>query len=289
MSENLQTESDTKSSFSSGHALVIAIAAYTEVNALPAVVINDAREVSKILTSSNYCGYEPKNVVSLLDSEATIEAIRRELQALALKAKSDDTVIIYFSGHGANLGTPLVPASALVPVDCSLSDVSNTVLLEEEFSSALSGIKVKRLVVFIDACHSGGAGSFKGLESNLAPNLGFSEKSLGRLAEGIGRVIIASSRASETSLILPGASNSLFTEHLVSALKGAAHTKKDGFIRVFDIFNYVSEKVKADVPGRQNPIFKASELEDNFPVSLDCGGVKTITIIENDQVLCKRL
>ena len=33
--------------------------------------------------------------------------------------------------------------------------------------------------------------------------------------------------------------------------------------------------MKRDVPGRQHPVFRASELEDNFPVVLDRGGVKS--------------
>ena len=34
--------------------------------------------------------------------------------------------------------------------------------------------------------------------------------------------------------------------------------------------------VKLAVPGRQHPIFKASDLEDNFPVALDRGGIKSV-------------
>jgi hypothetical protein len=45
-------------------------------------------------------------------------------------------------------------------------------------------------------------------------------------------------------------------------------------IRVFDLFNYVSEKVRQSVPGSQHPIFKASELEDNFPIGRHLAGTK---------------
>ena len=46
-------------------------------------------------------------------------------------------------------------------------------------------------------------------------------------------------------------------------------------IRVFDIFNHIAERVRHTVPGHQHPIFKASDLEDNFPVALDRGGMKS--------------
>ena len=67
----------------------------------------------------------------------------------------------------------------------------------------------------------------------------------------------------------------MFTSHLLNALRGQAWTRRDGLIRVFEIFNHVSEMVKRQVPGQQHPVFKASDLEDNFPVALDRGGVKS--------------
>lgn len=274
MDEHDRTDMPPKGGFAGGHALVIAVAAYPKVPPLPAAVINDAREMTAVLTSPTHCGYNPKNVTLLLDSQATLESVRHELGSLAGRAKPDDTVMIFFSGHGARLGDPNNPESALIPVDCDPANLSSTVLPEAEFSSALARIKAQRLVVFIDACHSGAVSSFKG--TGDIPPLGFSEKSLDRLAQGTGRVLIASSRASETSLVLAGASNSLFTEHLVGALRGGARSHGDGLIRVFEVFNHVAEKVRGAAPGHQHPIFKASDLEDNFPVALDRGGAKDI-------------
>jgi hypothetical protein len=59
------------------------------------------------------------------------------------------------------------------------------------------------------------------------------------------------------------------------ALRGHARTTGDGLIRVFDLFNYVAEHVAETAPGRQHPIFKAADLEDNFPVALERGGTKS--------------
>ena len=140
-------------------------------------------------------------------------------------------------------------------------------LCEPELSEKLRSIPARRLVVIIDACHSGGVSSFKKHKPLGSLILGYTEKSLGRLAQGAGRVLIASSRASETSLVLDGERNSVFTRHLLEALRGQGRTSGDGLIRVFEIFNHVSETVKRTVPGRQHPIFKASDLEDNFPVA----------------------
>lgn len=263
------------SSFQDGHALVIAIAAYPKVRPLPAAVIQDAREITSVLTSPELCGYLANNVTQLLDNEATLDGIRRELAALASRTRAQDTVVIYFSGHGARLGSRSSEASVLIPFDCSPSDATATTLSETELSTALAAIPAERLVVLIDACHSAGVSSFKTASKIPELDLGFTEKSLARLATGKGRVLIASSRASETSLVLSGARNSLFTEHLVAALRGGARGNGDGLIRIFDVFTYVSAKVRGAAPGRQHPVFKATDVEDNFPLALNCGGQKS--------------
>jgi hypothetical protein len=262
--------------FDKGRGLIIGVASYVEVNGLPEAVLNDARDIAGVLTSTDYCAFPASNVQVLLNDQATLSDVRKALAALASVAHSDDTVVIFFSGHGARFRvSDGLETSGLVLFDTVLKDLKNTALEEKEFSDALSQIKSKRLLVLIDACHAGGAGVLKG-ENEQAVAFGFAEKSLQRLAQGSGRVIMASSRASETSLIMPGSRNSVFTERLIEALRGRARTAGDGLIRVFDVFNYVAEQVAQTVSGRQHPVFKASDLENNFPIALEEGGTKKI-------------
>lgn len=269
-------DSTTKTrTFANGHAVIIGIANYLSVSPLPETVLNDARDVASVLTSDAHCGYNHRNVCLLLDGNATLARIREALSFVAKSSGPDDTVVIFFSGHGALLGDSDDPLSAILPVDCGGRTLDSSSLSETEFSAALRQISARRLVVLIDACHSGGAGNFKVEGSPKLQMLRFSEKALDRLAQGTGRVLMASSRASETSLVLQGARNSVFTGHLLEILNGRGRTSGDGVIRVFDIFNHVAERVKRTVPGRQHPIFKASDLEDNFPVVLDRGGMKS--------------
>jgi len=81
-------------------------------------------------------------------------------------------------------------------------------------------------------------------------------------------VIIASSRSNEFSYVLPNADNSLFTQHLLTGMRGGV-PGPGGVIRIFDLFNYLQPRVTAD-HSSQHPIFKA-EIEDNFPVTLYLG------------------
>ena len=275
MNDSLPNDPKATTGFGIGYAVVIGIARYKNISPLPKAVRNDARDVAAILTSNAYCGYNQRNVALLLDDDATLTRIRAALASVARTSRPNDTVIIFFSGHGALLGDPASPASALLPVECDGHAPDTTSLSEAEFSSTLQQIPAQRLLVLLDACHSGGAGSFKCQQAGESLTLGYSEKSLGRLAQGTGRVLIASSRASEESHVLSNARNSVFTSHLLDALRGRTRAGGDGVIRVFEIFNHVAQMVRRAVPGLQHPIFKASDLEDNFPVALDRGGVKS--------------
>lgn len=187
--------------FATGHAVIIGVANYRNARPLPESVLNDARDVAAVLKAKEYCGYDERNVHLLLDGDATLERIRAALASVAGASRPDDTVVIFFSGHGANLGDPADPESALLPVESDPRTLDTTSLSEPEFSAALQRFAAQRLLVLIDACHSAGAGSFKATQAAEQPALGYSEKSLGRLAQGIGRVLIASSRASEESLV----------------------------------------------------------------------------------------
>jgi len=71
------------------------------------------------------------------------------------------------------------------------------------------------------------------------------------------------------SWVMPGATNSLFTQHLLAGLRGGA-PGPGGVIRIFDLFHYLQPRVTADQPS-QHPIFKA-EVEENLPVALYLGG-----------------
>ena len=140
--------------FATGYAVVIGVANYRNATPLPEAVLNDAGDVASVLKSNAYCGYEPQHVHLLLDGDATLERIRTALASVAKTSGPDDTVVIFFSGHGARLGDPADPGSALLPVECDGQTLGTTSLSEAEFSSALQRFAAQRLLVLIDACHS---------------------------------------------------------------------------------------------------------------------------------------
>jgi hypothetical protein len=75
-----------------------------------------------------------------------------------------------------------------------------------------------------------------------------------------------------------GAQNSAFTEALLEGLKGGADRNSEGVIRVFDLFDYVANKVPITTQGAQHPIFKAAQLENNFPIALSSREVTVVAV-----------
>jgi len=253
------------------HALVMGIANYRHINKLPSTVLKDARDIGDLLVAPQHCGYPPDNVELLLDDQATAARIRAALKSLAESTNAESTAFLYISSHGGrvesgpNAGEYLLPVDALYTSDESLAQ---TAISGREFTAALRAIPARKVLVVFDCCHAGGIGQPK---DAAAPALksGFSESYYDALKQGRGRVILASSRSTEYSWVLPDAENSLFTQHLLAALRGGVPSE-DGLIRIFDLFEYLQPRVTGDWPD-QHPIFKA-ELEENFPVALYLGG-----------------
>jgi metacaspase-1 len=259
--------------FDNGHALIVGISNYQTVQCLPPTILADARDLADLLQAPGYCGYPARRVRLLLDADATLEGLRQGLRELAAAVRPDDTAVVFFSGHGARCERGRDAGNYLIPVDCDLACLGATALSAEDFTKLLNSIRARRVVVLLDACHSGGTGEVKDAALGDEVKAGLGDKSYAALAAGTGRVIIASSRTDEVSWVLQGMKNSLFTHHLLEALRGAETSRNDGMIRILDVFDHLAKVIPSKAP--QHPILKA-EVEDNFPMALDRGGWKAV-------------
>jgi hypothetical protein len=107
-------------------------------------------------------GFPPGEVSTLLDQEATREAILEAIESrLMADARPGDELVFYFAGHGSRVENPASDEidgldETLVPADSAVGapDVHDKEL-RKIFNRALdSGAKV---TVIVDACHSGSA------------------------------------------------------------------------------------------------------------------------------------
>jgi hypothetical protein len=252
------------STFSQGHALVVGAG-----DDLPGTV-DDAKALADILTAPGRCAYPPGQVALLVGEDATRERILCGLDAIAESTGPESSAIVYFSGHGYCVKSAMGSAYFLLPHGYDLSDLTGTCISGTEFTQKLRAITTQKLLVLLDCCRAGGIGEPK------SPGLTFVKSPLppeaeSILAEGRGRVIIASSREDELSYA--GKPHSAFTVALLESLSGKEVDVKDGYVRVSDLALHAREVVPGRTGGKQHPTVKFHQA-DNFAVAYYAGGAK---------------
>lgn len=159
--------------------------------------------------------------ILITDKQATVSNISSQMKSHFSKATSDDTVILFYSGHG-NKGF----------LECYDGKLRYMTLW-----GILKNIKAKNKFIFINACYSGSV-RYK-----------FSE--MGNSNENI--LFFTSSRTGEPTLELMMMRNGLFTAYLIRGLKGGADTNGDRKITARELFNFVSKGVLAKSDNKQHP------------------------------------
>ena len=192
-------------------------------------------------------GLFPSDNIRLV-TERTMAEVLRETEDFLSSASRQDTLLVYYSGHGLLdqrgelfLCTRDSRADRLRSTAVKASDVRG--MMDE--SAALT------TVVLLDCCHSG---RFKG---GVTP---------GTLA-GRGRFVITSSRGGELANDAHVRNRaSLFTHHLTEGLlRGAEDHDGDGVVNLSELYDYVHAALTTE--GRQVPQ-KRFEGDGDVPVAL---------------------
>ncbi len=250
--------------FTHGHALLIGAG-----GDLPNTV-DDANGLASILVDPGRCAYPEEQVICLTGEVAPREAVLTALDGLAQRVTADDTVIVYFSGHGYRVESPYGPLYFLMPYGYKGDDLPNTAIRGDEFRERLAAIPAQKLLLLLDCCHAGGLDGAK-LPGQRFVKAPLPAEGTERLAQGRGRVVIASSQADELSYA--GQPYSAFTLALLEALCGVGASRQDGYVRAADLALHAREKVPQRTGNRQHPILHFDQA-DNFVVSYYAGGEK---------------
>ena len=136
--------------FDKGFALVIGIGSYLHINGanIP-ISVSDAQEVGRILCDQNLCGYPSAQVTILHDHTASRQNILSELDKLAGKTSAENTVTLFYCGHGAT-GTD--GNYYLTTVDSQVQGdrvVAGTGISEVDLLDKLRAIPAQRLILIV--------------------------------------------------------------------------------------------------------------------------------------------
>ena len=219
------------------HAIVIGIEEYQQKLPKADFAAHDARIVGQYLTKA--LGYPEENVVVLLNDQATKTSIEKFVEGwLANRAEKDDSVLIYFSGHGAP--NPKTRHAYLVPYDGDPAFVEQTGYPLERLYDRLAALPAKEVVVVLDSCFSG-AGGRSVIAKGMRPIVTEVENPM--LANGRA-VVLAASTGQQVSSTYDTKGHGLLTYFFLKGLQGEGDTNKDGAIELTELFSYLKPQVE---------------------------------------------
>lgn len=119
--------------------------------------VADVKAMGDLAGSS--LGVAEKDCLVLTDKEVTLAAVREIFtEILPEYTRPGDEIFVYWSGHGDKAASGVTRANDafLVPCDAKVND-RTTMLGEHEFGLWLKdNLQGRKIVLFLDACHSGG-------------------------------------------------------------------------------------------------------------------------------------
>lgn len=202
------------------------------------------------LWSPNQGGQYRKVVVTrCLDGQATLPRVREALTGLASRAGRQDTVVLFLSGHGLQLPNGRFYFATHEVDPSTPARLEATALPWTLLESTLARVQAKRVLLFLDACHSGG---------QLGERQATTERLAERLARRSGVLVFASSRGGQYSYELGERRHGAFTAALLEGLgEGRADLeidgKRDGRITVEKLLTYLRARVPELTEGMQTP------------------------------------
>lgn len=130
---------------------VIGINSYIEWPRLKTAV-NDAKAVRDVLLSRYY--FHKEHLIELYDEQATRQNIIGKLRYLAENVKKDDSLLVYYAGHG-HLDT-ITKAGSWIPVESGIEDASDWISNHDiKNYLKVDAIKAKHILLISDSCFSG--------------------------------------------------------------------------------------------------------------------------------------
>jgi uncharacterized caspase-like protein len=230
-------------------ALLIGVGEYLPSSGLQnlAAAARDVAAMRDVLVQPGIGGFAEADVTVLLNPAP--QGMREALERLFAGRKSDDLVLLYFSGHG------VVDDYGKFHLTTAQTDqglLNSTAIAAGFVHGLMAGQGSKRQVVILDCCFSGAFAQdmkAKGEVVNLQPQLG-----------GRGRAVLTSSSATEYSFEQKESELSVYTACLVEGLRtGMADMNGDGLVSVDELHHFAQSKVLEMFPAMQPKIYAVEE------------------------------
>lgn len=232
-------------------SVLVGIDAYRSDLGIPPLQFarSDAERLQAALNISG-ANYEKQvDATVLVDEKANRATILSAVRRAVTEMSSDDTLVFSFAGHAIGSDNTGRSGQLLLALsETRLDDLEQTALSWTDVAAELASARGKVIIV-LDACHSGLAG-----ESSLATN----DDLAGQLVSmsGAPLVVIAASKGRQVALEDGRKGGRIFTSALVDTLskgRGAADVDANGMIDLGELYSSVKAKVLNETGGKQSP------------------------------------
>ena len=243
----------TSYAYQNTYAVVIGIADYENLSRRDGdlrYTVNDATKFYEFLKSKKGGSVPEKNILLLLNSQATKEEIVNKSKELFSRAGVNDRVIFYYSGHGWK--------ECFMPYD--VTKRGRNMLYFDEVKEIFRCAKCSTKLLFADACF---AGTMK--ESIMKKSAKRNDKKHYDM-DNVNIAVMMSCKADETSLEMGSLKQGVFTYYLVEGLGGEANKDGNKYITIQELFYYMYHKVQDKAAQRKNK--QTPELFGKFDLRL---------------------
>jgi len=251
------------------HVVAIGIAKYND----PAIsgtgyADADAHAFGELWRSKELGDIPKNNIHILVNKEATRSNIEKAIKNKLSMSLPQDRVYIFFAGHGDTLKMPAGNTiTALLPYDTELGNVKTCYVLKDLLYDLKKYVPAKKGLLIMDCCHSGAAGSIRGI--NVVPGITASGESkevkqfLDERSQdaGYGWGVLTACRPEEKSRSTDKYQHGFFTFWLKYGLLGLADQKReghvgndDGKVTFSELQRFVYDRVVKFTRGTQHPV-----------------------------------
>jgi hypothetical protein len=228
---------------------------YTDPN-IPALRFaeNDARQVYGFYATDANSPTERDRVMVLLGAKATRRGLLKAIREQLIKKATEptDAAILYFAGHGFSDANE----TYLACHDTELDDLMETSIPLSTLQTYWNRLGAGTKLMITDACHSGGLANLRGLTVRKRMPTQANSKGVS--------VVIAASGANEVSAEDEDLGQGVFTQVLLTGLRGNADANRDGQVDLAELSNFLKVKVPArarEVEGNQTPVIETHGAE----------------------------
>ena len=223
-------------------AAIVGVNDYQDIPKLRYCVA-DARLLYKTLHER--AGFSKDRMILLTDTAArfsdmpTRKNIYRRLSDLLSFASPEDTVLVFFSGHGLRDDQG---RGYFAPIDADATSLVRTCVAMAQVKQLIESCKARSKVLMLDTCH---AGTAKGGPVDKRIAIGSAE--LVQQAAGKGFVTLASCGPKQESHESAKLGHGVFSHYLAEGLQGRADRDHDGWVDFDELYRYAWDKTRVHV------------------------------------------